>query len=111
VCVLCLPPPTCPFPLGCHRVAQYPTSLWAKAMATEAKLSLIGDVDTLTAQLDGLCADQNVEDLCKTLRVAFTEHELYSQYLTSLVGDIERAKALLEVFDKVRRRNMCYSVK
>jgi len=75
-------------------------------MATEAKLSLFGDVSTLTAQLDGLRVAQNPQDLCKTLRIAFMERELYNQYLTSLVEDAERTKALLEVFDKVRRRNI-----
>jgi len=79
-------------------------------MATEAKPSLIGDVSTLTAQLDGLRVAQNPEDLCKTLRIAFTERELYNQYLISLVGDVERTKALLETFDKVRR-SMCYFAK
>jgi len=80
-------------------------------MPTEAKLSLINDVPTITAQLDGLCADQNPNDLCEALGAAFAERELYNRYRTSLVEDVERAEALLEVFDKVRRRNMCHSVK
>jgi len=63
--------------------------------------SLLGEITTLAARLDGLCADQNPGDLSKILRIAFTERGLYNQYLTSLVGDAEKTKALLEVFDKV----------
>ena len=74
-------------------------------------VSLIGGLTTLTARLDGLCTDQNPEDLSKTLRIAFTERELYKLYLSFLAADEKRAKALLEVFDKVCTGNVCHSVK
>ncbi|KAF9643599.1 kinase-like protein [Thelephora ganbajun] len=69
-------------------------------MPTEPKASPIGDLTALTAWLDALCADQNPGDLSSALRIAFAERELYSEYLSSLAPGEERAKALLEVFDK-----------
>jgi len=70
--------------------------------------SLLGEITTLAARLDELCADQNPEDLSKILRIAFTERGLYNLYLTFLVGDTERTKALLEVFDKVCRKYVLF---
>ena len=70
-------------------------------MTTEAKPSLIGGLTALAASLGGLCTDQNPEDLSSTLRIAFKEPELYKMYISFLVVDGERVKALLEVFDKV----------
>ena len=67
----------------------------------EAKASLVGGLDTLAARLDGLSVDQDPEDLSRTFRSAFTEGALYKMYLSFLVADKTRAKALLEVFDKV----------
>jgi len=46
--------------------------------------------------------DQDSCDLADALRAAFKQRQLYDLYLSSLVGDTTRAKALLEVFDKVR---------
>jgi len=69
---------------------------------------LTGDLTVLTARLDGLSADQNPEDLSRTLGTAFEDRKLYKRYLSSLVGDVKRAKALLEVFDKVQLENVCY---
>ena len=74
-------------------------------------VSWMGTLTTLTAQLDGLCTDQNPEDLSKTLRIAFAERELYKLYLSFLVADERRAGAMLEVFDKVCTGNVCHSVK
>ena len=50
------------------------------------------------------------EGLSDTLRAAFEEHELYNLYIYFLAADNERAKALLEVFDKVCPGSACYSV-
>lgn len=69
-------------------------------MPMEAKASLIGGLAAFTAKLDGLCADQNPDDLCEALKSAFTEPVLYKIYLSFLVVDETRAKALLQVFDK-----------
>jgi len=80
-------------------------------MQTRALPSLIGDRDALAIQLDGLSADQSPEDLSRILGAAFAERELYDLYLSSLVGNEKRAKALLEVFDKVRLESLCHSVK
>lgn len=75
-------------------------------MSTGVRPSLtlisIGDPTTLTARLDGLRVDQDSCDLADALRAAFKQRQLYDLYLSSLVGDTTRAKALLEVFDKVR---------
>ena len=73
--------------------------------------SLIADLTALRARLDGLCADQNPEGLSDTLKIAFKEHELYNLYVFFLAADKKRAKALLEVFDKVCPGSACYSVK
>ena len=83
----------------------------AEAMPTGSRRSLIGDLTALKAQLDGLCADQSSEDLSRILRSAFTERGLYKLYITFLAADEKRAKALLEVFDKVCTGNVCHSVK
>ena len=77
-------------------------------MTTEAKTSLIGALIALTASLDGLCTDQDPEELSNTLRIAFKEPELYNMYISLLVVDEERAKALLGVFDKVCLGNAVY---
>ena len=83
----------------------------AKAMETGPRPSLIAPLIALTAQLDGLCTDQNPEDLSTALRVALAKRDLYKMYVSFLVQDEKRAKALLEVFDKVYLRSTCYSVK
>jgi len=80
-------------------------------MMTGARPSLIGDINALTARLDGLRTGQSPEDLSSTLRTAFKERELYNMYISFLAADEKRAKALLEVFDKVCPRSVCYSVK
>ena len=72
---------------------------------------LTGDVAALTARLDGLSTDQNPEDLSGTLGIAFEGRELYKRYLSSLDGDVSRAKALLEIFDKVHPGNAFCSLK
>lgn len=78
------------------------------AMPTGTQPPLAGDVAALTARLDGLSADQNPEDISRTLGIAFEGRELYNRYLSSLDGDVNRVKALLEVFDKVHPENVCY---
>ena len=71
-------------------------------MSTGTQPSPISDLTTFTTQLDGLCPDQSPNDLSDALRAAFKQRELYDAYVSSLVGDVERIKMLLEVFDKVR---------
>ena len=71
-------------------------------MATGIQPSLSDDLTAFTARLDCLRPDQNPDDLSNALRAAFKERELYSAYISSLVVDTKRVKALLEVFDKVR---------
>ena len=71
-------------------------------MSTGRQPSLIDDLTAFTTRLDGLHVDQNPDDLSDALRTAFKQRELYDSYVSSLVGDIGRAMALLEVFDKVR---------
>ena len=44
----------------------------------------------LAASLDGLCANQNPEDISSTLRITFKERELYKMYISFLVADGER---------------------
>lgn len=78
------------------------TLLRAKAMSTEARTSLIDDLAAFTARLDGLRPDQHPDDLSSNLRVAFQQRELYDTHTSFLAKDVQRAKALLEVFDKVR---------
>ena len=78
------------------------TLLQAKAMSTEVRSSLVDDLTAFTARLDGLRPDQHPDDLSSTLRVAFQQPELYDAHTSFLVTDVERTKALLEVFDKVR---------
>ena len=80
-------------------------------MPTGTSPSLIASITAFTAQLDGLCADQDPEDLSSTLKNAFKERELYNLYISFLETDEKRGQALLEVFDKVRPGNMCCSVK
>ena len=63
--------------------------------------SPVDDLVTFTAQLDRLRADQDPDDLSDALHAAFKQHKLYEEYFSSLVTDAERAKELLEVFDKV----------
>jgi hypothetical protein len=46
-------------------------------------------------------------DLSNALWAAFKQRELYNLYISSLAGDTERAKGLLEVFDKVRSATTC----
>ena len=75
----------------------------------EEKVSLISPLVTLTTRLDGLCVDQDPDDLSEALRSAFTEPLLYDIYLSFLVADEARAKALFGVFDKVSPGNLYYS--
>ena len=70
-------------------------------MSTGAQPSSINDLATFTIRLDGLRANQNPDDLSNALRAAFKERELYNMYISSLIRDPERARVLLEVFDKV----------
>ena len=51
------------------------------------------DVAALTARLGMLSADQNPEDLSRTLRITFEGREIYKRYLSFLDGDVTRAKA------------------
>ena len=76
--------------------------VYTKGMSTGIQPSLNANLAAFTARLDDLRADQNPDDLSNILRAAFKERELYNTYITSLVGDTKRTKALLEVFDKVR---------
>ena len=69
-------------------------------METEPLLS--GALAAFTAHLDALRIDQSPEELSNVLRAAFKQRELYNFYAFSLVRDMERAKVLLEAFDKVR---------
>ena len=94
-----------------NRVGQSTPSLRLKTTPTGAKSEVVFDLAALTALLDGLCTDQSSEDLSKTLEIAFVERKLYKLYRSFLVKDKKRAKALLEVFDKVRPGSMCHSVK
>ena len=71
-------------------------------MSTGTQPSPISDLTTFTIQLDGLRPDQSPSDLSDALRAAFKRRELYDAYVSSLVGDTDRVRALLEVFDKVR---------
>ena len=82
-----------------------------KAMETGPRPSLIAPLIALTAQLDGLRADQSPEDLSAALKIAFEKRDLYELYVSSLVEDEKRTRALLEVFDKVRSGSMCRSVR
>ena len=75
-------------------------------MPTGAQSSSIDDLTTFTARLDALSPGQDPGDLSNTLRAVFKEHELYDVYVSSLVKDTERAKVLLEVFDKVRSESI-----
>ena len=101
VCALLFPPPTRPHLRGCI-VSQLSLFL-GEAMQTGAKPSLIGGLTTLIAKIDGLSPDQNPENLSNALSIAFAaDRELYDLYLSFLERDPKRAKALLEIFDKVR---------
>jgi len=107
VCALLSPPPPALTPWG--YTVLHSTSL--PAMPTGAQPPMTDDLTVLTARLDGLSTDQNPEDLSRALVIAFKECELYGRYLSSLVGDVNRTKALLEVFDKVHLENACYSMR
>ena len=99
LCFVTVPPPDPIPPVG---VTPCRPSSWVKTMPAEIQPSLSDDLMAFTARLDDLRADQNPDDLSNALRTAFKERELYNAYITSLVGDTKRVKALLEVFDKVR---------
>ena len=66
--------------------------------------SLIGGLTALTALLDSLRAEQDPIHLSKVLRSAFAERELCKVYLSFAGEDQEKARVLLEVFDKACRR-------
>ena len=74
-------------------------------MSAGAQPSLIDESTAFTARLDGLRVDQSPDILSDALRAAFEQRELYNSYVSSSVGDTERAMGLLEVFDKVRSVN------
>ena len=82
-----------------------------EAMETGPRPSLTAPLIALTAQLDGLCTDQSPEELSTALKTAFEKRDLYNLYVSSLAQDGKRARALLEVFDKVYSRSMCHPVK
>ena len=82
-------------------VALHRTPSRTKAMETGPRPSLIAPLIALTAQLDGLCTDQNPESLSTALKTAFEKGDLYKLYVSFLAQDEKRARALLEVFDKV----------
>ena len=71
-------------------------------MSMGTQSSSVDDLTAFNTLLDGLRAYQNPDDLSHVLRAAFRQRVLYTLYVFSLVGDTERAKALLEAFDKVR---------
>ena len=73
----------------------------AKAMSTGGQPLSVDDLTAFTARLDGLRPDQHPDDLSSALRAAFKQRELYDVYASSLVEDTDRAKAFLEVLDKV----------
>ena len=73
-----------------------------QAMSTETQPSLVDSLPSFTAGLDGLRTDQDPDELSRALLAAFKKRVLYNLYVSSLVGDTKRAKALLEVFDNVR---------
>lgn len=83
-----------------RRATLRSSSVRVKEMQTEAKASLIGGLATLTTHLGSLSVDQDPDDLCKALRSAFTERDLYKMYLSFLAEDGPRVQTLLEVFDK-----------
>lgn len=70
-------------------------------MSTGGQSSRIDDLAAFTAKLDGLRADQDPDDLSIALRAAFKRRKLYDSYVSTIVKDTERAKVLLEAFDKV----------
>ena len=72
-----------------------------RSAGTVDRVGRMSPPDTI-ALLDGLSADQDPDDLSNALRAAFKEREQYDVYVSSVLTDTERAKALLEVFDKVR---------
>ncbi|KAF9780742.1 hypothetical protein BJ322DRAFT_279145 [Thelephora terrestris] len=78
----------------------YSRSSQDTAIPTETEASSLSGLGILTAQLDGLNADMDPEDLAGVLNSAFAEDELYQRYISSVLDDEARAKALLEVFDK-----------
>ena len=94
-CSVVLPPP-----VVWGSTAPHPP-LRTKAMETGPRPSLIAPLIALTAQLDGLCTDQTPEELCTALKIAFEKRDLYKLYVSFLAQDEKRARALLEVFDKV----------
>lgn len=77
------------------------STLRPKAMPMETGPFLSDAPAAFTARLDALHPDQNAEDLSSALRAAFQRRDLFDSYVFSSVGGTERAKALLEVFDKV----------
>ena len=96
-CALLFSPPHC----GLRRALPYPPPMRAKAMSTGGQPLSVDDLTAFTARLDGLRPDQHPDDLSSALRDAFKQRELYDVYASSLVEDTDRAKAFLEVLDKV----------
>ena len=106
--VRCCCPPLSPSPAAGYIVLHHIFPPPLKTMATESLLS--GALAAFSARLDSLRTDQSPEDLSNALLVAFKQLELYNLYVSSLIGDMERARALLEVFDRVRPCEICYFV-
>jgi len=82
---------------------RQPSPPWSNS---QQYYSSVGNLATPTTRLDGLSTDKSPEDLSKALWIVLGERELYKCYLSSLVGDKKRVKALLEVFDKVPLENV-----
>ena len=56
----------------------------------------------LAVQLDQLQADNCPKYLVKCLQSALEQRHFYDEYVSKLENQVEKAQALLEVFDKVR---------
>ena len=80
-------------------ISHYTVSFLLRSKAMSTGVPLVDDLATFKARLDGLCTGQNPDDRSNALQAAFEEPGLYDAYVSSL--DAERARELLEVFDKV----------
>ena len=75
-------------------------------MSTGARASFADDLVAFTARLDGLHTDQDLDNLSDALRTALEERELNDMCISCLINDTERARVLLEAFNKVRSATM-----
>ena len=64
----------------------------------------------LAVQLDQLQADNCPRYLARCLQFALEQRHYYDQYISKLEAQVEKARPLLEVFDKVCWRGMGISV-